>query len=154
MPTIIAVLWLFIYFFTSLTAKTFWPHATWACWHFGIVQSRIDPRVSLLPRKVNSNKTCRSNFSWQEPKCMCRCQTKSLNKLSSVSAKALAFPSILRMLTLNKFEQEVLMPKLLVVARMEPLGHKTTMPTSRPPAWPLSTQNPPLVNTLWRRMML
>ena len=43
------------------------------------------------------------------------------------------------------------MPKLLVVARMEPLGRKTTVPTSRPRAWPLSTQNllnPPLIKDL------
>ena len=31
-------------------------------------QSKLDLRVSLLQQKVNNNKTCRSNFIWQDTK--------------------------------------------------------------------------------------
>ena len=38
---------------------------------YGIVQPRIDLCDSLLQQKVNNNnKTCKPNFSWQEPKCI------------------------------------------------------------------------------------
>ena len=38
--------------------------------HFGVVESRIDPCVSSWSQQNVESKTVRSNFIWQDPKCM------------------------------------------------------------------------------------